>query len=118
MTDSAKQRKGKDVFATDADEFIRFLAEKTKIECPACGEKNWTVLCPPDNSDTYRFGLQIRNLEKRPYVSVFSAFCTSCGYMRAHNSRIVRQWLDDNPAAQIELDLGDGEAAQDDSDER
>lgn len=111
MTTESNQNSKRGVLATSTEDFIRFLSDKTKNTCPVCNEDKWNVLCAATGEDTYRFGMQVRNLDRRPYVSVFSAFCTNCGFMRSHLSRIVHEWVLQNPADQIELDLDDDNEA-------
>ncbi|WP_155943732.1 hypothetical protein [Pseudomonas sp. G5(2012)] len=117
MTEKPKNTIGRDFFPTSTEDFIRFLEAKTKSTCPACEHANWSVLCEPGDDQTYRYGFQVRNVDRRPHISVFNAFCLNCGFMRSHLSRIVHEWVQKNPEEQIELDLGDNADAEESSDE-
>lgn len=98
--DSNKEPKRLNAFKVTADEFIRFLSEKTGASdpCPVCQADDWGVLCPAgDEALTYRFGNLVRNMERQFYVSSFAYYCASCGYMRHHMARVVFEWVQANP---------------------
>jgi len=109
MTDDTNPTPRKDFFKTETSDFIRFLSENTDPTCPACKNQSWTIMREEGEENTYRFGLMVRNVERRPYVSIFSTFCTKCGFMRSHLARIVHDWVKANPDEQLPLELEAGE---------
>lgn len=84
-----------------SDDFVRFLeAKNPESDCPVCGEETWTVICPFDHEDahdTYRLVTRLKDGSRPMTVSSFGLFCDSCGYLRQHVAKVVRQWVDDNP---------------------
>ncbi|MNJ39982.1 hypothetical protein D3C77_348660 [compost metagenome] len=92
--------------AVPADEFVRFLEEKTQgLKCPSCAADDWTVVCPTDDyADTYRLVTTLRDGSRPMNLSTFAIYCDNCGFVRQHLSRVVRAWVEQNPAAP-ELDF-------------
>jgi len=110
-----KKLKLKELHRTSSDDFVRFLKNKLPDSdpCPACGEDDWSVVCPRDDEDMYRLGLVVRNAPKPFYLSTFAYYCDNCGYLRQHVSKLVYDWVKENPME----DLSDtvDESGKDDS---
>lgn len=97
---------------TTMKDFIRFLQAKTSNhECPACGNKMWTIAGFVGQENAARFNLKIEDVPNASSVSSLGCSCNECGFMRFHMAHVVHEWLEANPAAQQELDLNDGEAS-------
>ncbi|MBF8730476.1 hypothetical protein IRZ59_08445 [Pseudomonas guariconensis] len=93
-------------FSVQMDDFIRFLEEKTSsTSCAACGNDLWTILGWADTDVTFRAITPLLDGPKEESASTFALFCNNCGFLRHHMSKVVRDWVDSNPAPeQLDLD--------------
>lgn len=104
-------------FAVTMAEFVRFLQAKTDdAVCAACGSQWWTVVGSTETGATYRLSTPLRDGPKATQLSTFAIYCNECGLVRHHLSRVVRKWVDANPAPeeaeQEELDLDEDDSEQ------
>ncbi|MDO1495788.1 hypothetical protein HND72_14505 [Pseudomonas putida] len=93
-------------FSVQMDDFIRFLEEKTgSTTCSACGKNEWTLFGLPDTDVAFRAITSFLDGPEEESTSSFVLFCNNCGFMRHHVSKVVRDWVDSNPApVQPDLD--------------
>ncbi|WPN50920.1 hypothetical protein QMK52_18685 [Pseudomonas sp. P9_2] len=107
MSDEQNSQKQKrSMLATTADDFVRFLEEKSpESNCPVCEGETWTVISPSfANADSYRLVTSLKDGNRPQNLSTFALFCDNCGYLRQHLSRVVKKWVDENPV-EPELDF-------------
>lgn len=105
MTDAPeKPLKRVELHKTSTDDFIRFLDQKAGADdlCPVCENDSWTIVSPEDDGPTFRLGTVIRNTAKPFYLSTFAYYCSACGYVRHHLSRVVYDWVAENPVPVID----------------
>lgn len=92
-------------------ELARFFSEKTKVQCPACDSESWHIFFADSDETSHVYTTKIKSVPGMPSFPMYATCCVECGFMRFHNAKIVRAWLNENPEEQGELDLGDGEQA-------
>ncbi|MFJ7790673.1 hypothetical protein [Pseudomonas sp. NPDC096925] len=105
-------------YAVSIDDFLRFLVEVTgDTTCPACGNEQWTMIGTNQTDSAYRLYTSLRDGKGQKALNTFAIYCNECGFVRQHLARIVREWVDKNPAPeQLELENLD-EAGPDDSEQ-
>lgn len=86
-------------FAVRTSDFVRFLEEKTLDQpCPACGACQWTLIGPKDDGITFMLRTALRGASSPTQVTTVAVYCNECGFLRQHLAKVVRNWVDANPA--------------------
>lgn len=101
-------------FSVQMDDFIRFLEEKTaSTTCAACGQNEWTLFGRADTDVAFRAITPLLDGPEEESTSSFVLFCNNCGFIRHHMAKIVRDWVDSNPAPeQLDLDGLNGDVSE------
>lgn len=93
--------------AVSTDDFIRFLEAKSlEASCPSCQSQQWTVIGSVDTDTPYRLSTPAKTSLKATNLLTYAIFCVECGFVRNHMARVVKAWVDENPAEQTEMDFG------------
>ncbi|NQD78617.1 hypothetical protein HP436_00290 [Pseudomonas sp. CrR14] len=106
MSESELPNKHK--FAVSADEFIRFLEDKTiESDCPACEGSDWTIIGDSSSGEPFRLRTMLKSESRTIGLSSYAIYCDNCGFIRQHLARVVRNWATENPPSQKEIDFGE-----------
>lgn len=105
MSDDQESTLKRSKLAVLSRDFVRFLQAKgPDSNCPVCGCDQWTVITMGPEGYAYRMVAPLRDGDRPISISTFAIHCEDCGYVQQHASKVVKKWVEANPA-EPELDF-------------